>query len=354
MAIAKYNNEIFIDKAINKHGKLYTYNKLVYVNSVTKVIITCPIHGDFEQEPRIHLSGHGCIKCVNEKFSRTYRKTFDEFLTEARIRFGNKFEYERESYIYNPTTKRTRVNVICKYHGKRNQRTDQHLSKDSYGCYWCAANETKDKLRLTRNNFILRSDQAHFNKYDYSKMVFVDMYTPVKLICPVHGEITQDPKIHIRGYGCPNCVSSKGEIRVSNLLKYNDVNFIKEYRFPGYKYRYDFYIPELDTLIEYDGALHFKAVERFGGEDTLSRIRERDSIKNNIAIKHKLRLIRIHYKFLSRVEKELVTLLNQRVMYKKDNLIFLGFVKFSKYFNLPGSAMPQDYKQYLFKFKCPV
>jgi hypothetical protein len=45
------------------HNNYYNYSKVNYINSFTKVLITCPIHGDFEQTPSSHLSGRGCPKC---------------------------------------------------------------------------------------------------------------------------------------------------------------------------------------------------------------------------------------------------------------------------------------------------
>ena len=44
----------------------YNYDKFVYVNAHTKSIITCPIHGDFEQTPSNHLQGKGCKECVKD------------------------------------------------------------------------------------------------------------------------------------------------------------------------------------------------------------------------------------------------------------------------------------------------
>ena len=45
------------------HGDFYDYSKVIYINSCTKVIIICPVHGEFEQTPNSHLSGQGCPEC---------------------------------------------------------------------------------------------------------------------------------------------------------------------------------------------------------------------------------------------------------------------------------------------------
>ena len=46
---------------------IFMYSKSVYVNNRTSLIITCPLHGDFEQRPEHHLNGNGCSECKNCK-----------------------------------------------------------------------------------------------------------------------------------------------------------------------------------------------------------------------------------------------------------------------------------------------
>lgn len=53
----KKKTKEFVAKALLVHGTRYTYNKVVYVNSKTKVCVTCPLHGDFFVRPDIHLQG---------------------------------------------------------------------------------------------------------------------------------------------------------------------------------------------------------------------------------------------------------------------------------------------------------
>lgn len=58
------DTESFKLEAIKKHNNFYGYDKVDYKASLKKVIITCPIHGDFEQTPNAHLNGQGCPKCA--------------------------------------------------------------------------------------------------------------------------------------------------------------------------------------------------------------------------------------------------------------------------------------------------
>lgn len=59
--------EIFIERARLKHGDTYDYSKSEYIDKKSKVLITCPIHGEFYQTPESHLKGTGCTKCGRKK-----------------------------------------------------------------------------------------------------------------------------------------------------------------------------------------------------------------------------------------------------------------------------------------------
>jgi hypothetical protein len=85
----RMTTEVFIEKATNKHEGFYSYKKSNYINSRTKLIITCPIHGDFEQQAGGHLEGYGCQKCADLKhgdyrpwFIKTY---FDKYPEKKNI-----------------------------------------------------------------------------------------------------------------------------------------------------------------------------------------------------------------------------------------------------------------------------
>lgn len=58
---------------------------------------------------------------------------------------------------------------------------------------------------LTQEQFISRANEAHSNKYDYSKVAYVNGKTHVNIICPIHGEFHQSPHNHMSGQGCPAC-----------------------------------------------------------------------------------------------------------------------------------------------------
>ena len=72
------------------------------------------------------------------------------------------------------------------------------------------------------------------------------------------------------------------------------------------KLRFDFYLPEYNTCIEFDGLQHFKPIERFGGVEYFEDIKKKDKIKNEFCFDNKIELIRISYKNLGKVEEVLL------------------------------------------------
>lgn len=92
---------------------------------------------------------------------------------------------------------------------------------------------------------------------------------------------------------------SKGEEEIEQLLQKNKIKYVKQKTFEDlkspkdYALRYDFFIPAENILIEYDGIQHQQPIEYFGGADGYNYLKICDEIKNNYAIQHSLKLIRI-------------------------------------------------------------
>ncbi len=94
-------------------------------------------------------------------------------------------------------------------------------------------------------------------------------------------------------------IRSKGELKISNWLLDNNINYIHQHKFNECKsvrkLPFDFYLPDYNLCIEYDGKQHFEPIEWFGGENSLQSNRMRDLIKTEYCINNNVRLIRISY-----------------------------------------------------------
>lgn len=185
--------EKFIRKARARHGNKYDYSKVVYSDSLTKVIIICPVHGEFSQTPQAHVRGNGCPKCANIKRGDTFRSDGDTFVRKAAKVHGGKYIYDKEKYV-NATTK---VPILCMKHGTFWMTPMNHLM--GQGCPKCSGRG------LTTSDVVSLFMDRHGDKYDYSKVEFKKMHEKVCIICPEHGEFWQTPSKHLSGQGCPEC-----------------------------------------------------------------------------------------------------------------------------------------------------
>jgi len=109
------------------------------------------------------------------------------------------------------------------------------------------------------------------------------------------------------GHGCPKCLISKGQLEVERVLKSHNINYETEKTFDGCKFkillRFDFYIPGLNLLIEYDGQQHFDPIKYFGGEKALKITQKRDKIKNKFAKENNISLLRIPYYSFNEIDE---------------------------------------------------
>jgi very-short-patch-repair endonuclease len=119
-------------------------------------------------------------------------------------------------------------------------------------------------------------------------------------MCPIHGEFEQIVNNHLQGHGCPVCNESRGEVKILKFLTENNINFIRQKKFKECKniklLSFDFYLPEYNMCIEFDGEQHFRTVNEWGGENSYVNIKKNDDIKNDFCDKNSIELIRINYK----------------------------------------------------------
>jgi len=238
----KYTNTEFIQKAQNIHQNKYDYSKVDYKNALSKVIIICPIHGEFEQRADIHLFGQGCPKCANnQKYSNT------EFIQKAQNIHKNKYDYSKVDYLSN----KEKIKIICPIHGEFEQRADIHLF--GQGCPKCA----NTQITSTTEEFIIKAQLIHGNKYDYSKVDYINSKKHVIIICPIHGEFLQLPNGHLNGNGCLECKkeisTSSYELELQNFIKSLNIDYIFQDRKILNGQELDIFIPSKKVAIEFNG-----------------------------------------------------------------------------------------------------
>lgn len=134
--------EKFITAAKKIHGDTYDYSKTVYKGVHSKVLITCPRHGDFEQTANTHKRGGKCRKCSYEERGQAKSMDTAEAIKLFGKVHGNRYIYDKVKY------KRSHdlVTIICKEHGEFRQTPNTHLAGS--GCPKCGIEKNTDRQRL--------------------------------------------------------------------------------------------------------------------------------------------------------------------------------------------------------------
>ena len=171
----------FIAKAIQLHGDTFQYKKTDYAGNNINVIITCKMHGDFEQTPHSHLSGSGCRQCGLITTANKRRKGYTDFIEQSRQVHGDMNDYSKVEY--NSTNKK--VIISCKMHGDFEQTPGSHLQGS--GCPTCGIINNGNKRRNTADDFIEKAQQVHGDTYEYSQVRYINSQTIVVITCEVHG-----------------------------------------------------------------------------------------------------------------------------------------------------------------------
>ena len=208
---------------------------------------------------------------------------------------NNFYDYSSTEYKNYLTT----LKIICPIHGEFEQLPFEHISGS--GCKKCGVEKTKKFTLLGLDKFIEKANKVHNNKYDYSKVNYINSYTKVEIICPKHGIFLQKPGDHLHSKaGCPICSESKGESLVAFILQSFNVDFDRQKSFPDLKHKrllyFDFYLPEYKSCIEYDGEQHFRPVLGWGGEKLFKELQLKDKLKNKYCVLNNIPLLRLSYK----------------------------------------------------------
>lgn len=282
----KYDNETFIKKSNLIHNYKFDYSKTKYINSRCKVIITCPVHGDFIQNSAAHLRGQDCKKCFSD---RIRAKNIEEKFNKI-----HDYKYDYSLMVYK--NNKTEIIINCKKCGNIfKMRPDIHLK---CGCPRCATELKADKFK--EKKFIEKAKIIHCDNFDYTRVEYKNNRTPVLIFCKkCKSFFKQKPYSHLKGNGCNNCKESHGEKYIKNILEYKKIKYIQQKKFKNCKYLrelpFDFYLPELNVCIEYDGKQHFEIIDFWGGKNGLILRKEKDDIKNNYCLENNIKLIRIKF-----------------------------------------------------------
>lgn len=290
----------FIRRAIIEHGDKYSYHCTVYVNSQKKVEIYCNTCCEiFTQLPNGHLQGKGCKKCALVTNGLNHRTPSEEYFERVRVLHENAYGYDKAVYLGS----NEKIEIDCRTCGATFWQTaGSHLS--GCGCPHCHFANIGDSKRKTQDRLIEQFREKHGDTFTYDVSMYVNDRSKIKVTGNACGHVTwQTFRDHLFGFGCPICSQeldeSLGATQIRSVLSDLDIAYATEHSFPGCKgerkLRFDFYLPEFNACIEYQGPQHYSAVPYWGGQKGLIKQQKRDQIKREFCTANKIGLLEVRF-----------------------------------------------------------
>ena len=283
------------------HGlEKYDYSEIDYQGDSKKVKIKHNLcNRYFFQKVNDHINGHGCPLCYG-KFLKTNEEVIKDF---QKIHGLEKYDYSKIDYQGDSKKVKIKHNSCGNYFF---QKPNDHITGS--GCPFCYGTFLKTKEEVIKDFHRVHRP----GEYDYSEVIYIRNNKKVKIKHNVCGKyFFQTPMTHKTGSGCPHCNilnnTPKGEKRIKNFLEENNINFISQKKFKNCRnvlpLSFDFYLSDLNILIEFDGEQHYRPVKWFGGEEGFLKTQKRDKIKTDFAEKENIKLIRIQYSDFDKIEE---------------------------------------------------
>lgn len=193
-----YTQEEAIQLMADKHNGFYKYNKVIFKTVKDKIIVSCPIHDDFETSFDNHYNaGCGCFDCGVAR--RAAKKTipWDIVFEDLKRCHGELYKYNKDTYVNNET----KMEIVCEHHGSFWQSPEKH--KTGQHCPECSGNTV-----MTTEKFMAVLPDKHLIKYSYKLVTdehFIHESKIIPIICPDHDVFHQHYRNHLSGSGCREC-----------------------------------------------------------------------------------------------------------------------------------------------------
>lgn len=266
-----------------------------YVNNRTAILHRCTIDQyEWSVVPYSILQGKGCPMCVGNA-KRTHKQYMEDLF------IVNPYIEPIEDYINTDTVILHRCK-ICEYVWTVKPNHTLH----GHGCPMCGFKSSADSKRKSQGQYV--QELFHVNPSIDVVGEYINFTTALLHRCKKCGNEWCAKPIHtMRGHGCAVCNESHGERGISVWLDHNGIEYTPQYRFDDCRDKYplpfDFYLPQRNICIEYQGRQHDEAVEFFGGEDAFKIRQLHDQIKKNYCQSNNINLLCISYR--QDIEEEL-------------------------------------------------
>ena len=205
----------------------------------------------------------------------------------------------------------TLIRFICPKHEQYGEQSAVYAgsSDAKHLCAYCA-NEATAAFHIDRGR---RNFYSKLEAQKNPDIIVVGEYNGIRskiaCVCQKCGAEFSLRSDHIlRGIGCGKCTVSIGERKIKEALNLCGIQFVPQYFFDDCKMNkrvmpFDFFLPDLSTVIEFDGAQHYKAIDHFGGQDEFELVQKRDRFKTEYCKSNNINLIRIPYTDINNIEQ---------------------------------------------------
>lgn len=231
-----------------------------------------------------------CNTCKQEKKRLNIYLDFKEHL--------EKEGYKINSPLKELLTKKTKMNITCP-NGHSYDVSYEKFVQQNRRCGKCCNNQKFDDEEV--KNIL--------NKYGFEWLGGVYKNTSSKLTVGCeNGHIYNTSLATVQRYGhCKYCYGYKGERRIAEVLNQANINVETQKTFKDCKDKkplpFDFYLPDYNLIIEYDGEQHFDIKHSFSGEDGFVNTIIHDAIKNQYCEDNNINILRIPYWEFDNIEE---------------------------------------------------
>lgn len=255
-----------------------------YIDSKTPILHRCKIDGyEWYVKPNGILNGTGCPKCAG-----TMKKTHEEYVKELYVKNPNIEVVELYVNDYTKILHRCKIDAYEWYTTPRSI-----LDSNGGGCPKCSGSKQK-----THEEYVFEVAKINPNIEVIGE--YVNWETKILHRCKIDGcEWYARPNNILNGNGCPKCNASKGERTIAIWLDRNNISYEPQKIFKDCKDKrylpFDFYLPNYNICVEYNGIQHYEPIGYFGGEEGFKGVIKRDKIKKDYCNANNILLVAIPY-----------------------------------------------------------
>lgn len=293
----KYTEKEFLELASKNNPVIKIRGK--YINQRTKISCFCTIHNyEWNGYPTSVLKGCGCKYCKADKIGKAQRLSNNEFISRISEDIEPLEEY---------TSQNTKILVRNKLCGHTWSALPNNLMKGST-CPICSNHYVDNEIFLEKLSKVTDTI-IPLEKY-------ISTNNKILCLCSIcKNKFHTYPEKLLQYRGCPFCGISKGESLINKLLNNYNIRYERQKKFDNLrgikngKLSYDFYLPDYNLLIEYQGEFHDGTADIQTDSD-FNIQQEHDKRKREYAKEYGIELLEIWYWDYNKIEKILNEKLN--------------------------------------------